>query len=709
MQLKMLQFLSVSLVFSANFRLALFLLATIPSIVSAQVMNQTTKECQYSLDGKDPLIFIGAEGYPPYGFIKNGTPVGANVDLIKELGKIINRPTDYRVYNWADAQTRFNNGEGHSLAIGAVTDNRTKLYDFTQSTFTFEFMLFVHVQRIEEFNNLDLSHKRVAYTRGSYPRVILENGYPEAEMIIVDNMAEGFRLLSEGKVDAAIEERLVGRYLLNELNLEEIKMRDGSLATNSAHILVRRGDTALLEELNRGISKLKSNGKLREISDRWLDGPFFITQGERQAALISVMITIAVIAVLAILLFISTIKRNRERKRLETQLQQSQRMEAVGQLTGGIAHDFNNLMAVMMGNLEAAMDKTQVNGALRDNLERTLGAVERGATLTQQLLSFSRQQTLSPTIVNANELIADTLKFLKRTLGENIQIDTKYSDEELLVNIDTAVFGNALVNMTLNSRDAMPDGGILTVRVTSIEPNGQQLGTSLEPVYNPHVLITVADTGAGIEKKFIEHIFEPFFTTKEVGKGSGLGLSMVYGFVSQSNGYINVKSTKGEGTTISLYLPIVDEMRDVNEDVAPFPNIHFNKTVLLVEDDEQVRNTCSLTLANLGCNVIEANDGPSAIDIIEERSEDIDLVFTDIVMPNNMSGLELAKKIAVDHKNINILLTSGYPDRVAEQNDLMVLGIELLAKPYTRAQLAAAIMKTSSGQIENQAAKMDRY
>jgi PAS domain S-box-containing protein len=381
------------------------------------------------------------------------------------------------------------------------------------------------------------------------------------------------------------------------------------------------------------------------------------------------------------------------RKQLEQQLRQSQRMEVVGELTGGIAHDFNNLMAIMMGNLEAALDKAHRNVEFRDNIENALGAVERGAALTQQLLSFSRQQSLSPSVASVNELVADTLKFLERTLGENIKIVAEYFDDELPVYIDAAIFGNALVNIALNARDAMPGDGTLTIQTTLVELNNEVLGADREPVSGSHVLITIADTGAGIGENDLNHVLEPFFTTKEVGQGSGLGLSMVYGFVTQSNGHMHIASKKGEGTTISLYFPITDEVQEVSKGKAPFPNVHIDKKILLVEDDQLVRETTSATLVDLGYNVIEAEDGPSALDIIRELSNEIDLVFTDVVMPNNMSGVELAKMIASDHRGIKVLLTSGYPDRIADQDDIKALGVELLAKPYTRAQLAVAIEK----------------
>ncbi len=387
-----------------------------------------------------------------------------------------------------------------------------------------------------------------------------------------------------------------------------------------------------------------------------------------------------------------------ERKNLEAQLSQAQKMEAVGQLTGGIAHDFNNMMAVMMGNLEQALDRVEPNQNVYNNIETALDAVEKGAALTQQLLSFSRQQNLNPSTIDTNELIMDILRLLKRTLGENIEISTNFTDDHLPINIDGTIFSNALVNLAINARDAMPNGGTLTINTVTGDFKDLQLDPHEEPAFGKCALVTVSDSGTGIDAENIPHVFEPFFTTKEVGKGSGLGLSMVYGFVQQSSGHIGVKSTRGVGTTISIYLPITTEIdRHQNVKNQQQSLALTRKGILLVEDDPDVRETTATLLSNFGYQVFEAEDGPSALEILEEKSGDINLVISDIVMPNNLSGIELTEQITAKYKNIRVLLTSGYPDRIA---DMKTLGIELLAKPYRRAQLAAAVERTTARQSQ---------
>jgi two-component system cell cycle sensor histidine kinase/response regulator CckA len=386
-----------------------------------------------------------------------------------------------------------------------------------------------------------------------------------------------------------------------------------------------------------------------------------------------------------------------EQKTIEAQLRHSQQLEAVGQLTGGVAHDFNNLMAVMMGNLESAMDMSQTDSGLQAKIGKALSAVDKAAVLTQQLLSFSRRQILSPKVVDVRELISDTLIFLERTLGENIEIVTVFDDSVPQINIDSAIFGNALLNLALNARDAMPSGGTLTISASTVEMTGEHIGPGNEPVNGQYVLITVSDTGTGIDEGVIDRVMEPFFTTKEIGKGSGLGLSMVHGFVHQSDGYVDITSVQNSGSSISLYLPTAQK---IDEDLQHIETIDVKapgkKVVLLVEDDASVCDTVAATLSQLGYHVIIAEDGSIAMTILADNSTEIDLIFTDVVMPNNMSGIELAENVRAKRDDIKILLTSGYPDTIANDETFKSLGIELLAKPFKRAQLAAAVIRAMS-------------
>jgi PAS domain S-box-containing protein len=392
--------------------------------------------------------------------------------------------------------------------------------------------------------------------------------------------------------------------------------------------------------------------------------------------------------------FIGSIHDLTRIKALEAQLAQSQKMEAVGQLTGGVAHDFNNLLAVIIGNLELAQIADS-DADRDDRISNAIKAVDKGAALTRQLLSFSRRQRLSPEFVDLNEVVASNLKLIERTLGEAVEITTQLSKETLHATIDPAMLGNALLNLSLNARDAMAAGGTLTIATGQAHLKGEISREGSDPLAGPHALITVTDTGHGISKAMLGRVIEPFFTTKGVGEGSGLGLSMVYGFMNQSGGQLVIASEEGEGTTASLYVPL--SLETPKEQVA----IHApqqqpaleTRTILVVEDDPDVLNTTAQLLKNMGYHVLQATDGPSAKAVLRDTDNAVDLLFSDVVMPKGLSGLELAESIKEEHAHIKILLASGYPD-IARSDSPDYSGINLLAKPYKKTQLARALDDT---------------
>jgi PAS domain S-box-containing protein len=382
-----------------------------------------------------------------------------------------------------------------------------------------------------------------------------------------------------------------------------------------------------------------------------------------------------------------------DRKNLEEQLRQSQKMEAVGHLTGGVAHDFNNLLAVIMGNLELVQDSGNLEDDKRQNLHRAITAVDRGASLTDQLLSFSRQQTLNPKIGNANALIADMTMLLVRTLGEDIDIRTTFSRKSQLISVDPALLGNAILNMAINSRDAMPDGGVLLIETDEVELDGEFNDDSGTAIFGPHVVITVSDEGSGMDNETLEHVFDPFYTTKAVGEGTGLGLSMVYGFVNQSGGHVTIDSEKGIGTTIKLYFPVTDKRPEDTDHQATTGEARQkgSGTILVVEDDEDVRMVTVSLLGQLNYEVLEAEDGPSALKLLENNDKTVDLVFSDVIMPSGMNGYDLARELRHHHKDIRVLMTSGYPEQVIEKDLHDGTEYTLLRKPYKKDELGEAV------------------
>ena len=394
--------------------------------------------------------------------------------------------------------------------------------------------------------------------------------------------------------------------------------------------------------------------------------------------------------------FVGSISDLTKVKALETQLAQSQKMEAVGQLTGGVAHDFNNLLAIIMGDLECLDQTSKENSEFDESIASAFAAVERGSKLTYQLLAFSRQQNLNPEVSEPKTLIFDTIGLLQRTLGEDIDIRTAFATDAGLIKVDPGMLGNAVLNLALNARDAMLKGGTLTIKIANVSLDSEVLYDNQSPLTGLHVLISVADNGAGIKKKDLKHVFEPFFTTKDVGEGSGLGLSMVYGFVKQSGGHVTIDSKKGKGTTVNLYFPVAENLTADAEADAKTSEFELKgtETILVVEDDEDVRRSTVRMLNSLGYQVLEAKDGPSALKVLGKSGNGVDLVYSDVIMPSGMNGIELANELGRHYKGIKVLLTSGYPDKIIGTDDFDEIGVELLSKPYRREQLAKKLRAT---------------
>ncbi|MEX2482312.1 MAG: response regulator [Gammaproteobacteria bacterium] len=381
-----------------------------------------------------------------------------------------------------------------------------------------------------------------------------------------------------------------------------------------------------------------------------------------------------------------------ERQALEDQLRQSQRLESVGSLTGGVAHDFNNLLTVILGNAELlseVLDQTSEEGALADMIVR---AAQRGANLTQRLLAFARRQALDPQAVDVNELIGTLDGLLRRTLGEHVDIVLDCGADVWPAMIDPGQLETALLNLAINARDAMSASGRLTITTGKHVAAGDasDAGDGAVLAAGDYVRLTIRDTGTGIAPEDLERVFEPFFTTKATGKGTGLGLAMVYGFIKQSGGDVRLFSRLDQGTCVDLYLPRA-AVEHVPAIVAePSPVIGGSAIILLVEDDELVLRYARGQLTALGYEVLEAPDGPAAMAIIRLR-EDIDLLFSDVVMSGGMSGPELAEAASELRPALKVLYTSGYSEDAIVHRGRLRPGVRLLQKPYRRADLAAAI------------------
>jgi len=380
-----------------------------------------------------------------------------------------------------------------------------------------------------------------------------------------------------------------------------------------------------------------------------------------------------------------------DRKRLTDQLRQSQKMQAVGELAGGIAHDFNNLLMVMKGHAEILLDHLSETSPFRHNAEQVQNAAERAASLTRQLLAFSRRQVLHPRVIDLNEVVAGMIQMFSRTIGENIEMSFRPAANLGRVKADPTQMEQILLNLVVNARDAMPDGGRLTIETSNVQLDASTSSKHAGMAPGHYVMLVVSDTGSGIDQATQARIFEPFFTTKGPGKGTGLGLATVYGVVKQSGGFIWVYSELNRGTTFKIYLPeVAEEASATKTELSSHSTPTGHETILFVEDEESVRELVSDYLKAAGYNVLEAIDGEHALQVATAYAEPIHLLVTDVVMPR-LSGRELAAKISVERPALKVLFISGYTDDNVFRRGVLEGGAPFLQKPFNLRVLAAKV------------------
>jgi PAS domain S-box-containing protein len=388
----------------------------------------------------------------------------------------------------------------------------------------------------------------------------------------------------------------------------------------------------------------------------------------------------------------------KERMKVEEALRQAQKMEAIGQLTGGVAHDFNNLLTVILGGLEtiARQLSTFPASPATERIERSLRmashGAERAATLTARLLAFARRQPLDPRPLDAGRLVTNLADLLQRTLGETIALETVTGGGLWGTHADPGELENALVNLAVNARDAMPTGGRLTIETGNAHLDDAYVAQVPEPVAaGQYVLIAVSDTGTGMTRETMAQVFEPFFTTKDVGKGTGLGLSQVYGFVRQSDGHVRIYSEVGEGTTIKIYLPRLMAEASEAEAASPASPTHGGvESILVVEDHDDLRAFSTGVLRELGYQVLEAANGRSALEVLQ-ATQDVDLLFTDVVLPEGMDGRRLADEVMRRRPGIKVLFTTGYTRNAIVHHGRLDPGVNLISKPFSFEGLAAKV------------------
>lgn len=392
-----------------------------------------------------------------------------------------------------------------------------------------------------------------------------------------------------------------------------------------------------------------------------------------------------------------------DRMAVEAQLRQAQKIEALGKLTGGVAHDFNNLLQVISGNLQLLSKDIAGNPRAERRVQNALAGVTRGAKLASQLLAFGRRSPLAPKVINLGRLIKTMDDLLRRTLGEDIEIETIVGGGLWNTLVDPHQIENAILNLAINARDAMPTGGKLTIEASNASLDDEYVRQHEDLKRGQYVLVAVTDTGAGIPTEVLESVFEPFFSTKPEGKGTGLGLSMVHGLVKQSGGHIKIYSEVGEGTTVKFYLPRATASEDVLVEESAAPVLGGSETILVVEDDDEVRETAVSLLSELGYRVVKARDAQSALAVVESGMP-LDLIFTDVVMPGPVRSPELARKAKERLPHVGVLFTSGYTENAIVHHGRLDPGVELLSKPYTREALARKVRHVLGNEAQRKAA-----
>ncbi len=381
-----------------------------------------------------------------------------------------------------------------------------------------------------------------------------------------------------------------------------------------------------------------------------------------------------------------------EHEKLETQLRQAQKMEAIGRLAGGVAHDFNNLLTAIIGNADLTLMSLDNDSPLQENIEEIKKAGHRAASLTRQLLAFSRKQVLQPKVLSLNEIITGLNKMLGRLIGEDVELKTFMEPDLGHVKADPGQIEQVLLNLAVNARDAMPQGGKLTIETANVDLDEEYFGRHAEQMQpGPYIMLSVSDTGIGMNEEVLSHIFEPFFTTKETGEGTGLGMATVYGIIDQNNGYIWPYSEPDQGTTFKIYLPrIKGEVESGQKENTRKKISDASETILMVEDNDEVRNLARNILQRYGYKVLEAENGEEALRISQQHQQPIHLMLTDVVMPG-MSGRELAECIQSQRSEIKVLYMSGYTDSAIVHHGVLTSGVNFIQKPFTPDNLTSKI------------------
>jgi PAS domain S-box-containing protein len=490
---------------------------------------------------------------------------------------------------------------------------------------------------------------------------------------------ERYRTLMESIPDVVWSSTLTGKLLFISPTVERIcGFPAGELAAAPESFWFERVHPEDIDRVTEAFERVATNGYAAEYRWRHKDGHWIWLQSHARTRT----------TLDGTQLVEGTFADITELKRAEEHVRQSQKMEAIGQLTGGVAHDFNNILAVILGNGDFLRQSLSESDPRRADAEAILEAGQRAAGLTRQLLAFSRRQMLEPRILDLNQIVRGLEKMLRRIIGEDIEFSTALPDALDRVHADAGQIEQVIMNLVVNARDAMPVGGKLSIETANVVLDAAYCRTHLGAAAGPHVMLAVSDTGCGMDADTKRRLFEPFFTTKERGKGTGLGLSTCYGIVKQSGGWIWVYSERGQGTVFKVYLPVASaDSARVSSIAAPVPSAKGHETVLVIEDDAQVRSMVRRILASNSYDILEARDGGEALALAHNHHGRIDLILSDVVIPG-LSGPEIVQQVQHEHGSTRSLFMSGYTDHAVLRDRILAAGANFIQKPFAPAALA---------------------
>ncbi len=647
---------------------------------------------------------VPADWPPQYSLDEHGQPQGFAIDVMNEIAASAGLEVHYRVRrSFPRAFAALRDGKVDLIPDCGIVNERRGTFAFTSPIETFVIRIFVRRGSTGIDKLGDLAGRRVAVVETN-AAVPLLRAQPKVKLRVFSNVHSALFDLLSGDVDALVFPEPVIEKLARDIGVQDrIQAVGPPLMEVKRGIAVQANDTELLQRLEPAVRKFVGSPTYKRLYVKWYGqpAPFWTvprvlwTMG---ALLVIVMIGMGVWRYSTVVSLnrrlVATIKE-RERtmvalREREAELRQAQKMEAVGRLAGGVAHDFNNLLTAITGYAELLSAQLPEDSPGREDVDEIKKASERAANLTRQLLAFSRKQVLRPRVIDLTEVVSNVEKMLRRLIGADIELTTRFENEHGLVKADPGQIEQVLMNLAVNARDAMPEGGALGIEIKSVEVETESARDALKP--GKYVLLDVHDTGQGMDEPTRQRIFEPFFTTKPAEKGTGLGLATVYGIVAQSGGHIDVESRLGEGTRFLVYLPRYDGDQ-VGENVPPSEPSRPREqaTILLAEDEPAVRQLAARMLRERGYDVLEAPTGTEALELARSTGvERIDLLLTDVIMPR-MSGAELTRKLHSLRPDLSVLFMSGYSHGEPVETLIAETGGMFIAKPFTADELERAV------------------